>query len=358
MPATTHLRLADRLTIPSPVPVVALLLWFVGAIATAAPCRAQSDTSPPDGTHLAPGAAPGIGADERAAALQAIAAFNRSQGPPTAALSGTPPKFPFLPMAGEINQDIFTAAYVDVDTNAGTQNAWNCIPELTYDGHMGTDTVIRSFGEQAIGVPIFAALDGTVCFVRDGQPDMNTVWVPGTLGNAVIIDHGFGRTCWYWHFKQWSIDVMVGDTVKAGQQLGLTGSSGFSNWPHLHFEVYDNQVRIDPYAGPCGMGPSAWANQPPFFTDLRFMEFNITADDPANYPPKPFALPASGTFVQGQQDIWVHGLAWPVAPGSSYSLRLLRPNGTIAENSTGNWGGGRGDFYLPLPGANLDVTGS
>lgn len=264
-------------------------------------------------------------------------------------------------MAGESGEDIFTAAYVDLDPGPGTQ-AWNCIPQMTYDGHRGTDTLIRSFGEQEIGVPIFAALDGTVIFVHDGEPDMNTAWLPGAVANQVWIDHGFGREARYLHFKKSSINVVPGQTVKAGQQIGLTGSSGRSEWPHLHFQALDNGAVFDPYAGPCRAGMSAWVEQPPFSTDLRFFEFSITADDPDLLPQPPFALPASGTFVQGQQNIWVHGSAWPVGPGSSYSLRLLRPNGTLGASLTGTWSAPVGPFTLPLPGANfsanLNVTGS
>ena len=61
---------------------------------------------------------------------------------------------------------------------------------------------------------------------------------------------------------------MVGDSVTAGEFLANAGSSGSSDIPHVHFEVYDAaNIRIDPYGGPCNSmnSDSWWIDQPPYF---------------------------------------------------------------------------------------------
>ncbi|MGW8886507.1 M23 family metallopeptidase [Streptomyces sp. NPDC055749] len=57
----------------------------------------------------------------------------------------------------------------------------------------------------------------------------------GSYGNEVVIKHDDGMYSQYAH--QTSLDVSVGETVTGGQQIGLSGSTGNSSGPHLHFEV-------------------------------------------------------------------------------------------------------------------------
>lgn len=57
----------------------------------------------------------------------------------------------------------------------------------------------------------------------------------GSYGNEVVIKHEDGMYSQYAH--QSSLNVSVGDTVTGGQQIGLSGSTGNSSGPHLHFEV-------------------------------------------------------------------------------------------------------------------------
>ena len=44
---------------------------------------------------------------------------------------------------------------------------------------------------------------------------------------------------------------------------GMTGSSGYSNYPHLHFESIRNGRWFEPSSGPCRGGESYWRSQPP-----------------------------------------------------------------------------------------------
>jgi len=152
---------------------------------------------------------------------------------------------------------------------------YNCA-QRTYDwasgNHGGTDYILWPYPwtkmEDEI-MEIIAAAEGTIIDKRDGNFDLNCVNNGNPNWNGIIIEHADGSQAWYWHFKDGAITTKgIGDTVAAGEYLGAAGSSGSSDWPHLHFEVFDtNGDRIDPYAGPCNdMNPDSWwVSQPDYF---------------------------------------------------------------------------------------------
>jgi murein DD-endopeptidase MepM/ murein hydrolase activator NlpD len=84
------------------------------------------------------------------------------------------------------------------------------------------------------GTPVNATADGVVVVAG---------WVRG-YGNGIYIDHGNGISTRYGHLSR--IDVMVGQTIKQGQHLGLVGSTGRSTGPHLHYEVRINGEATNP----------------------------------------------------------------------------------------------------------------
>jgi len=84
------------------------------------------------------------------------------------------------------------------------------------------------------GLQIDAAADGVVVF---SAPTI-------VRGNATIIDHGWGVFTGYWH--QSESYVQVGDHVKAGEVIGLVGATGRVTGAHLHWEVWVNQVQVNP----------------------------------------------------------------------------------------------------------------
>jgi len=63
-------------------------------------------------------------------------------------------------------------------------------------------------------------------------------------GNYVVISHGSGNTTTYQHLSKRS--VSVGEKVSQGQVVGITGSSGVSSGPHLHFEITENGQIVNP----------------------------------------------------------------------------------------------------------------
>ena len=63
-------------------------------------------------------------------------------------------------------------------------------------------------------------------------------------GNQVTIDHGFGYKTRYAHMK--TINVVEGMKVKRGECIGLSGNSGRSSGPHLHYEVLYKDDFVNP----------------------------------------------------------------------------------------------------------------
>lgn len=84
------------------------------------------------------------------------------------------------------------------------------------------------------GTHIMAALSGRVTLARYN----------GGYGNCIKIDHGNGTKTLYGHLVGYN--VSVGDWVEKGQVIGYMGTTGWSTGPHLHFELFLNNVRVDP----------------------------------------------------------------------------------------------------------------
>lgn len=87
--------------------------------------------------------------------------------------------------------------------------------------------------------PVLAAAPGTVVKVVDGVPDnaVGQVNIRDNWGNLVIIQHGLGLYSAVCHLLPGSIRVHEGQMVGRGERLGLTGNSGRSPKPHLHFQL-------------------------------------------------------------------------------------------------------------------------
>jgi murein DD-endopeptidase MepM/ murein hydrolase activator NlpD len=251
-------------------------------------------------------------------------------------------RYPFFPQAGLQGQDLYLSNFTDQNLRAGNTaiQDWDC-SNYTYDGHQGHDSLIRSFREQAIGVPVFAVLDGVVVDTHDGEPDMNTVWDANNQANYVLIDHGSGYIVWYFHFRNGSVAVSPGQTVTAGTQIGLTGSSGLSNWPHLHFETRKDRTWVEPSAGPCHPGESLWVSQPPVNRDFAANEFylspgRVSIPDRDTWLLDPF--PRTATFVKGLQNVGSLTDMHNLPEGSSYDVRVLNPHGQLEAEISGSFG--------------------
>ena len=81
----------------------------------------------------------------------------------------------------------------------------------------------------------FNAPYGTEVYATGNGKVIESGWNNGGFGNYVVIDHGYGYQSTYGHLS--SINVSRGTDVKRGDLVGLTGSSGTSSGPHLHYQI-------------------------------------------------------------------------------------------------------------------------
>lgn len=93
------------------------------------------------------------------------------------------------------------------------------------------------------GTKICAVRDGVVIRVKeDGNQGGGNVKYR-SFGNLIVIQHDDNTRSGYWHLKHNGAFVNVGDTVKAGQLIGLSGKTGYTYFPHLHFIVWRSDGR-------------------------------------------------------------------------------------------------------------------
>lgn len=117
---------------------------------------------------------------------------------------------------------------------AGRQSGWFGSQRI-YAGepgsyHSGADVAVPD------GTPVAAPADGVVILAADH---------PFTLeGNLLMIDHGMGLSSALLHLSR--IDVRVGEHVRQGQVVGLSGHSGRATGPHLHWGLRWREARLDP----------------------------------------------------------------------------------------------------------------
>lgn len=91
-----------------------------------------------------------------------------------------------------------------------------------------------------IGTPVHAARSGVVSRVKEDGLKGGWNKKYRTEGNFIIINHADGSRAGYWHLQHNGALVNVGDTVVQGQQMGLSGRTGYALFPHLHFLVWQN----------------------------------------------------------------------------------------------------------------------
>ena len=245
-------------------------------------------------------------------------------------------------------QYYFIGAYVDQNTAATAIQDFNCETN-TYDGHQGTDIAIWPYSFNKVDdnqIEVIAAAAGTIIQKNDGNFDRNCS--SNTLtANSIIIQHADGSYALYWHMKKNSVTAKtVGQTVVAGEYLGVVGSSGSSSGPHLHFEIWTGNTSAtykDPFAGTCNTlnANSWWTSQKPH-TDPAIMKVSVNTTDIAMATcPNSDVLTESDTFVvpfqgagltAGYAKFYIFTREIPA--NTTLSMAILNPNGTTFNSWT------------------------
>ena len=184
-----------------------------------------------------------------------------------------------FPMQWNIPTDAYSfyaiSNYVDHNLNyPDFIEDYNC-GDRSYDrdngyNHKGIDYYLWPFAWNQMemdAVKIVAAADGVIIGKNEGNSDQSCGFNSNPW-NAVYVQHSDGSTTWYGHMKKNSVTTrQVGESVVAGEYLGIVGSSGNSSGPHLHFEVYDaDDDLVDPFSGPCNQwnDETLWNDQRPY----------------------------------------------------------------------------------------------
>lgn len=103
--------------------------------------------------------------------------------------------------------------------------------------HVGLEQYAVDFN-MSIGTPVHAARAGIVARIEESS-DIGC-WDDGcgAYANYIVILHDDGTTGEYYHLQQNGALVNVGDHIIAGQKIALSGNTGHTTMPHLHFAVY------------------------------------------------------------------------------------------------------------------------
>ncbi|MFJ9753131.1 peptidoglycan DD-metalloendopeptidase family protein [Streptomyces chartreusis] len=150
---------------------------------------------------------------------QGITAIDNADVVPTA-VPAEADQAPVVPAVIPVQGAVITTSY-------GESGSW------VAGYHTGVDFAI------AIGMPVYAVSNGTI---------VSAGW-QGAYGNAIVIRHEDGHYTLYAHLS--GVEVTVGQLVTTGTEIGLSGNTGNSTGPHLHFEVRTGDsygTDIDPVA--------------------------------------------------------------------------------------------------------------
>jgi hypothetical protein len=101
----------------------------------------------------------------------------------------------------------------------------NGLHAYAFDFAVGLDTPLVAMADGTVTMVFTETVPGDPCY-DGGGPEC------GPLGNQVVVQHGDGHSSMYKHIN--SAQVEVGDVVTRGQQIALSGTTGYSTGPHLH----------------------------------------------------------------------------------------------------------------------------
>lgn len=210
--------------------------------------------------------------------------------------------------------------------------------DRTYDvdngyNHAGTDIFTWPFSWLKMSrddVQIVAAANGRIIDKYDGNPDQSCVAAGGDW-NAVYVQQDDGSILWYGHMKKFSqTSKAVGDKVMAGEFLGVVGSSGDSNGPHLHMELYDAGGNLaDPFDGSCNALTLPWWKSQPDYRDSKINQVTV-GYAMADFPDCPgIESPNVRDSFNGGDTIYLTTYYHDQVAGQVSDYVVTQPDGTV-----------------------------
>lgn len=236
--------------------------------------------------------------------------------------------------------------YVDQNLSFPNQlRDWNC-GTRTYDltsgyNHGGIDIFLWPFPWNSMdngGAEIVAAAPGTIILKQDGNDDRSCS-LNGTQWNAVFIRHSDNSVAWYGHMKKGSTTSKgLGDTVAAGEKLGIVGSSGNSTGPHLHFELYNATGQLqDPFQGTCNtMNTNSWWVNQEAYRVSRLNALHTGSGFPVQPSCNNETQNTKTVFAPGE-NVFVTAFYRDNLLGPGAQFALVRPDGTNYNTWTQNF---------------------
>ena len=244
-----------------------------------------------------------------------------------------------MPLACVIGETCVIQNYVDAEPGEGAKD-FECGP-LAYDNHQGTDFRLRNRAEVEKGYAALATAPGTVVRAIDGLPDHGFTGAqddPLGCGNAVMIDHGAGWVSQYCHLAQGSIRVRQGQPVAEGTPLGDVGSSGGTDFPHLHYALRRYGVVVNPFTGVSPTGCDAPVAAPLWkaetglaYQPTALVGYGVTGVFPSlDVVKQDHALLTPPVGATAPVYVWLHLLG--VRAGDSARLTVFGPDGRPFAN--------------------------
>lgn len=263
-----------------------------------------------------------------------------------------------LPIQCELEKDCYIQNLPDLLETTEVSDSF--CQGASYDGHKGVDIRLLSLEDINRNVPVIAPAAGTIKAVRDGEEDilMSTPQdrdrVKGKeCGNGIVITHEGGYETQLCHLKQGSISVQRSDRVEKGDTLGFVGTSGASEFPHVHLSVRNEGQWLDPVSG----------KQPGTTCDVSATEETLFDTETINYfsenTSRLMTSGISGNVIEhnklvrvgapmsaAEGDAAIVGWAWFInlRKGDQIRFILEGPNGIIAENTSEPLEGHKADY--------------
>lgn len=230
--------------------------------------------------------------------------------------------------------------FVDHNLAPSTLSDYNC-GTRTYDwssgNHQGSDYILWPYAWQRMDeqvMEIVAGAPGVIVRKVDGYADRNCEINGSILWNAIYLLHADSSISWYLHFKSGSVTPKnLGDFVETGEYLGTAGSSGSSNIPHLHFQVFDKEDQVvDPYTGSCNLlNPDTWWNDQAAYWEPQINRISVHGALPIENCPSPEVSNEQLEFDPGD-DIYLMLWAKDFLNGALIEVEIERPDGSLMNN--------------------------